>query len=168
MLYMLTAVDVRRAERAGSSRPIILAKLTMPALKFITASHTPGGSVMGAEFAMPRIEAPEPAFAVKGFDIDAFGGMGTRDRWVFAGSYRNKLTNRAEPGRAIIEGAIVEWEPDESDPEEFKGCNHVIREVTHYELLLNGEEMFYVDLWERVLRTGGTDLFAEDRRALGA
>lgn len=166
-LYLLTAVDARRAEQAGSSRATTIAKLTIPAIKFLTVSHSAGGGVMGVDYAVPRIEPVEPAFSVKGIDTDIFTGLGSRERWTFAGAYR---TDRGAtvPGRCIIEGAIVEWAPDESDPAEFQGCNHVFREVVHYEFSLNGQELWYIDANERVMRRNGVDLFAETRNALGA
>lgn len=169
-LYLLTAVDVRRAEHAGSSRANIVSKLTIPAIKFMNANHNPGGGVMGVDFTLPRIEPVEPAMEVKGFDTEIFSGLGTVDKWVFAGSVlqRGPGGGRAKAARAIIEGAITEWEPDEASPEEFAGCSHAFKEVTHYEFHLDGEELWYVDFWERVIRRRGIDLFAEHRLALGA
>lgn len=167
-LYLLTAVDVRRAEQAGSSRATTISKLTIPPVRFVTAGHSPGGGVMGVDYVQPRIEPLEPAFMVKGIDIEVFSGLGVRDRWTFAGAYRDKKTNRAIPARAIIEGAVVEWEPDESDPAEFQGCNHILREVTHFEFLLDSKELWYIDNDEREIRRNGIPLFADDRRALGA
>lgn len=169
-LYLLTAVDVRRATQSDSSRAITIASLTMPGLTFATGEHNPGGGVMAVNFALPRIEAPEPAFSAKGIDTEIFNGMGRPERWVFAGAYNRRAPGGGAvvPARAIIEGAITAWEPDESDPAEFQGCTHTFAEVTHYELVLDGEELFYVDVYERVLRTGGVDLFADHRRALGA
>lgn len=166
--YVLQAVDVRRATEAGSSRAITISKLTLPAVKFITADHTPGGSVMTVDFTLPRIEALEPAFEAKGIDLEIFAGMGEVDRWTFAGAYREKRTGKVIPCRAIIEGAVVEWEPDDSDPTELQGCNYAFKEVTHYEFIMDGKELFYVDDWERVLRLNGQDRFAEIRNALGA
>lgn len=167
-LFILTAVDVRRAEVAGSSRATTIAKLTIPPIRFVTASHNPGGGVMAVDYALPRVQAIEPAFSAKGIDTDIFSGFGERDRWVFAGAYRDKKTNRPIPGRAIIEGAIVEWTPDESDPGEFQGCSHQFKEVTHFELMLDGAELWYIDAEERIVRRNGVDLFAGDRQALGA
>lgn len=167
-LYLLTAVDVRRATQAGNSRATTISKLTLPPIKFVTTSHNPGGGVMAVDFAQPRIEAVEPAFEVKGFDTDVFWGFGEVDRWVFAGAVRDKKTNKGLPARAIVEGAVTEWSPDEASPEEFVGCNHAIKEVTHYEFWLNGVELWYVDFWERVCRRNGVDLFAPERQALGA
>ncbi|WP_282046298.1 phage major tail tube protein [Roseibium album] len=167
-LYMLTAVDVRRAETEGTSRATTISKLTIPPLSFFTANHNPGGSVMAADFTLPRIEPVEPAFMIKGIDTEVFGGLGTTDRWVFAGAYRDKRKNLDVPGRAIIEGAVSQWEPDESDPAEFQGCNHVLKEVTHIEFSLNGDELFYIDFYERIMRFNGVDHFEGVRAALGA
>jgi P2 family phage contractile tail tube protein len=167
-LYLLTAVDVRRAEQTDTSRAITISKLTIPAIKFVTSSHNPGGGVMGVDFTQPRIEPVEPAMELKGFDKDIFTGFGLVDRWVFAAAVRDKKTGKAQPARAVIEGAITEWEPDEADPSEFVGCTHSFKEVTHYEFHLNGDELWYVDFWERIVRRNGVDLFADERLALGA
>ena len=123
---------------------------------------------MSVDFTLPRIEPVEPAFMVKGIDTEVFGGLGTKDRWVFAGAYRDKRTNLDVPGRAIIEGAVAQWEPDETDPAEFQGCNHVLKEVTHIEFTLAGKELFYIDFEERILRFDGKDHFEGVRAALGA
>jgi phage tail tube protein FII len=169
-LYLLTAVDVRRAEQAGSSRAVsnIISKLTIPAIKFKTADHNPGGGVMGVAFTLPRIEPIEPAMQVKGFDVDIFGDLGQVGKWTFAGALKDKKTGKDTPCRAIIEGAIVEWTPDDGDPEAFLGCNHAFKEVTHYEFSIDGTELWYADFWERVVRLKGTDMFAGVRTALGA
>jgi len=167
-LYLLTAVDVRRATQTGTSRALTISKLVIPAIKFVNVNHSPGGGVMGVDYLQPRIEPLEPAMETKGFDTDVFTGFGERDSWVFAASMRNKKTNLPEPVRGVIEGAIAEWEPDEADPTEFVGCNHSFKEVTHFELHLNGKELWYIDNDERIIRRNGVDLFAADRLALGA
>src|SRR5690606_4202011 len=94
-LYLLTAVDVRRAEEAGSSRATTISSLTIPAIRFMSANHNPGGGVMSVDWTLPRIEPVEPAMTVKGFDTDIFRGLGVVDRWTFAGSVRDKKTGRA-------------------------------------------------------------------------
>lgn len=168
-LYQLTAVDVRRAEEAGTSRATTIAKLTLPAFTFAGAEHSPGGGVMAVKFSQPRLGVVEPKFEVKGLDLDVFRGLGVRDRWVFASAYKEQRPGGGTTvgARAVIEGAVSSWEPDESDPAEFQGCNHVFTDVTHYELTLGDRELFYVDFFERVLRVNGVDLFAAERQALG-
>ncbi|MBB3937945.1 phage major tail tube protein [Aureimonas phyllosphaerae] len=167
-LLLLTAVDVRRATETGTSMATTIASLTIPPINFVTTPHNPGGGVMEVNFTQPRIEALEPAFMAKGIDEDVFRGMGVKDTWTFAAAYRDTQSGRTVPARGIIEGAITGWEPDESDPAEFKGCNHAFREVTHFEFTLGGKELIYFDFWERIARRAGSDLFAETRQALGA
>ena len=167
-LLLLTAVDVRRATETGTSSAIILSKLTIPPVKLKKAPHDPGGGVMEVDFTQPRIEKLEPAFSVKGLDTDIFRGYGETDRWTFAGAYKDKQSGRMLAGRGIIEGSVTDWEPDESDPAEFQGCNHMYSEVTHFEFLLDGIELLYFDFWERVARFKGNDLFGPVRTALGA
>lgn len=169
-LYMLTAVDVRRADETGNTRATTISKLAFPSIQFAGSEHSPGGGVMSVNFAQHRINALEPRFEAKGIDLDIFRGMGQTARWTFAGAYREKKPGGGGlvPGRGIIEGAVTMWEPDESDPAEFQGCNHSFTEVTHFEFHIDDRELFYVDFWERVVRVDGVDLFADVRRALGA
>lgn len=164
---MLVAVDVRRASVAGSSRANIITKLTIPPVKFATANHNPGGGVLSVDYALPRVQPLEPAFSVKGLDLDIFDGMGVRDTWTFAGAYRRD-DGKMVGGRAILECVVTEWTPDESSPEEFQGCTHMLKEVTHYELTIDSVEYWYIDMRERVIRRNGKDLFADVRSALGA
>ncbi|MBG6205377.1 P2 family phage contractile tail tube protein [Labrenzia sp. EL_126] len=166
-LYTLTAVDVRLAEQDGTSRFTTIDKLTMPSIEFTTAGHNPGGGIGEVEFNLPRIAALQPAFAVKGLDTDIFGLLGERHRWVFAAAYKDQNTGLDVAHRAVIEGSVSQWEPDETSPTEFQGCNHVLKEVTFYELVHNGEELFHWDFWNGIIRTGGVDHTAGVRTALG-
>lgn len=167
-LYMLNAVDLRRATKAGSSRKTIISKLVVPSIKFKTASHAPGGSVMDVNFNQPRIDAPEPRFSVKGVDTDAFDGMGEIDEWVMAGAYTDKTNGRVVPSRVLLTGAISSFEPDESDPTEFQGCAYGFTEVTRIEMTLDNKQLFMADLFAGELIINGKDHFAAISNALGA
>ena len=98
---------------------------------------------------MPRIEEIECGFGVKGIDEDAIAGMAEADRWILAGSYYKPRSKVAVTGRAVIEGIIQAWEPDDSSASEFQGCTYSFAEVTHYEFVLDGKELWYWDFWER-------------------
>jgi uncharacterized protein len=167
-LLILNAVDVRRATQADSSRATTIQKFVIPPVRFKKTAHQAGGSVMDVNYTQPTIEALEPAFSVNGIDTDVFTGFGSTDRWVFAASMRDQTRGVHVPFRAIIEGAVSEWAPDEGSPDGYKGCNHMISGVTHFEVLLDGVELYYIDFAERILRVKGTDAFAGVRNALGA
>lgn len=167
-LLILTAVDVRRATEAGTSRANTISTLTIPPIKRVVSEHNPGGGIMAVDFTQPRIEKLEPAFSVKGLDDDVMRGMGGKDTWTFASVYKDTQKGVSLAARGIIEGVITSWEPEESDPAEFKGCNYAFAEVTHFEFLLDNVEWCYFDFWEREARFMGRSLFEDTRRALGA
>lgn len=170
-LYVLEAVDVRRADQPDSSRALTISKLGLPAIKRMNAEHNPGGGVGKVNFVFPQIEQVEPKFELKGIDVDIIRSMGLaagqQDKWIFAGAYRDKRTGRVLAGRAIIRGVVSEWEPDEQAAGEFFGCNYMLQEVTHYELTLDGQELWYWDWYEREGRGGGQSWFSDVRAALG-
>jgi uncharacterized protein len=162
---VLHAVDVRRAEVSGSGRATTISKMVIPSIKFKTTSRSAGGGVMDIDYMQTRIQPIEPGLMVHGIDTDLMPGL--RDRWTFAGAMRNVKTGASVALRCEIEGAIVEWSPDEADPSQFNGCNHQIKEVTHFELSLDGREIWYADEEERELRRLGVSLTSADRQALG-
>ena len=168
--YIMEAIDVRRADQPDSSRQKIIQKMTLPGLTRMTSEHMGGGSIAKLKLSFPQIEVLEPKFSTAGFDLDVlrhFGlAAGTYDKWVFAGSVRIRRGG-VVPARAIIEGVVNVWEPDENTPGELMSCNHEIAEVSHYELQINNEELFYFDDDENVARSGGVDWFAPTRLALG-
>ncbi|WP_298981583.1 phage major tail tube protein [uncultured Roseibium sp.] len=166
-LYMLTGVDLRRAKDPESSRHTIISKLVLPAVKFKTANHNPGGGVGSVDFTLPRIEPLEPAMEVKGIDTEIFKGFGGTEDWTFACAYKDKTTGLDVPARGIIRGVVAEWEPDESDPDAFQGCNYSFKEVTHFDFTLNNEPVFYFDFFENEIRPNGESLTAGFNAALG-
>lgn len=171
-LYIFEAVDVRRADEPDSSRVLTIEKLTLSPIKRLNTSFKPGGGVGEVKLVMPQIEAPEPKFSLKGIDFDIvekFGfSPGVFDKFVFAASVRRKGSTTPIPFRAVIQGVISEWEPDEFAVGDLLGCSHVFNEVTHYSMSFGGVEKWYWDYEERVCRSGGVDWFSGTRNALGA
>lgn len=170
--YIMEAIDVRRATQPDSSRRRIIKSMALPALTRVTAEMMAGGSIAKLNLSYPQIEALEPKFATHGPDLDVLKNFGLvpgnpLDRWVFAGSMRIRKSQDPVSVRATIEGVVNAWEPDENSPAELMGCNHTFAEVTHYELIINGEELFYFDDDENEARSNGKSWFAATRRALG-
>ena len=165
-LYIFAAADVRRNSKPDVSRANITATVAVPALKLKNASASAVGGVTDVNWVMPQCEAPEPKFGLNGPDLDIFDGMGMSDLWTFASAFK-KQNGVIVPARAIIEGIVAEWEPDEQSPGELMKCSHVFQEVTHYELIIDNEELFYMDWAERALRFKGKSHVASINQALG-
>jgi hypothetical protein len=164
--YQLTIMDVRRATRAGTSRPLKLSKIILPAVKFQTVTRNPGGGVGSIDQPMPRIDPLEPGFETFGPDEDAFIGMGEVDAWTFGCSYVGK-NGVPVPARIEIEGVITEWAPDEGTPSDYQKMTHKFQAVTHYEFIFNGKERFYFDQDEMEIRPDGKSLTQPHLSAAG-
>lgn len=170
-IYYPEAIDVRLATQPDTSRRKIISSMAIPAIKQRTIESRPGGSILSRNLSLPMIEPIEPKYATEGFDLAAMRMIGlvagAFDRWVFAGSLRVPRRGTV-PFRAIIEGRVTNWEPDgDTSPGEMQKFNHVLHDVSHYEVTIDGEEMFYVDDEENIARSGGVDWFAPTRRSLG-
>ncbi|SNY94051.1 Phage tail tube protein FII [Cohaesibacter sp. ES.047] len=164
--YTYVADDVRRASKPNLSRANITASVAIPPLKLKNATASAGGGVADVNWVMPQAEAPEPKFGTNGPDTDVFAGMGESDVWTFAGAFK-KRNGVFVPARAIIEGIVSEWEPDEMASGEMLKFSHVFQEVTHYEFVFDGNELFYMDVEEREIRFNGKSIMASVNRALG-
>ncbi|KZL02259.1 MULTISPECIES: phage major tail tube protein [unclassified Pseudovibrio] len=158
-------IDLRLVSEPDESRANILSKLVLPAFKYTTVNHNPGGGIGAVDFGKPRTEAFEPKAEHKGLDNKLLEKLGKHEEWVFAGNYRQMPGNLWLPVRGFIYATLMEWEPDEMGADDLPGCNLAFKEVTHVELILDGKELFYWDFWEREMRPDPTD--GERKRALG-
>ncbi|RVU13171.1 phage major tail tube protein [Methylobacterium oryzihabitans] len=171
-ILIIEEVDVRRADDPDDTRVLTVTKVGLPEIKRKEAEHTPGGGVGSVKFLLPMADSIEPKFSVKGLDLDVlrkYGfSAGQHDKWTFAASLRNKRTNKLVSVRSTIQGIVSTWSPGEHTPGELLDCDHTLAEVTYYDLVINGEEIFAWSFYGRYWRSGGIDLFAEYRNALGA
>lgn len=170
-LYQFEAMDVRRADVPGGSRALTVNKVSLPALKRLQADHSPGGGAGKLRVTFPQIEQVEPSFEVKGMDREALRLFGLplheQDKWVFAGAMRDKTTSRVLPVRANIQGVMTEIDPDDFGLGDHIGMKLAIKEVVHYELVIDGIEEFYFDFFEIEVRVGGVSVMSPVRNALG-
>lgn len=170
--FVVEAVDVRRATSTGNDRTLTIQKVVFPEIKQKQVEHNAGGGIGGVNFRLPQIEPLSPKFEIKGIDQDVlrqfgFAG-GVADKWTFAAAIREKGTSRLLPLRATIQGIVSTWTPDEHSNGDFHGCNYEMIEVVYYDYTLDGEQLYLWDYYNRVAKTGGTDIFAPIRNALGA
>ncbi|WP_137136610.1 phage major tail tube protein [Rhizobium sp. FKY42] len=161
---IMTMVDFRPSTAAEDSRSTILQKVVLGALKYKTVPHSSGGGVLDVEFFFPKLEAIQLGIMVNGFDKDLMPGL--QGSWTFAAAMRNNKGKRVSV-RMDVEGVITEWTPDDAAPGDFKGCNSSIKQIEHLELHVDGEEWFYADNREGIIRVNGVDITAEDRAAIG-
>ena len=163
---ILESIDARKATVADTSRATTIARLVIPPIRFKTTTRTAGGGVMDVDYHQNRLQPIEPAMMINGFDEDLIPGE--KEQWTLAAQLRQRKSGAFVPVRIEIEGVIVEWTPDEADPAQFNGCNAIMREVTHFELIIDNKEWFYADEEEREIRRMGKSLMSGRRAALGS
>ena len=109
--YVMEAVNLFCGDHdPTASKHLTLDSLKVPELQEKTASHMPGGGVLGLEVGMNFIEALSPTFKLSGFDPQTLTlfGLGTPHRHVYTGYgvVRDKKTGRALEAKTIIEARI--------------------------------------------------------------
>lgn len=133
------------------SKHISLTSLTLPTLEYQTATHNPGGGPGEIEFNMGATKKLEVSFKMSGFDPDAYRlfGIGSRivNTFTAYGVIRDKREGTALQGKAIIRGNIQKVAPEAYERGKPFGHDHVIGEISHYELHVGGDEWFFWDLW---------------------
>jgi P2 family phage contractile tail tube protein len=149
---------------------LTLETLKIPDLEETTATHTPGGGVLGIDIGMNVIEPLAPTFKLSGFDPQTLSlfGLGAAHRSVYTGygAVRDKRTGKAIEAKTIIEARMTSIKPDEFKRGDLYGHDHVLKEVTRYELWFNGEEKFTFDFWTNTKRIGGVDQNSDTNRIL--
>lgn len=171
--YVLTGVDVRRVADPESSRIRIINSLTAPALKNKTIGHTHGGGIGAVEYVIPAMEAFAPTFETLGPDLDSLAAVGlitgSTDLWVFAGAYLKRGAAKPIASRIIIGGTVAEVDEGShgAGGVDKQVTKHAIHSVTHYERHIEGKEWIYWDFDEMIFRVNGSDVFADQRAALG-
>jgi len=146
-----------------ASKHISLSSMTLPALEYQTAAHNPGGGPGEIEFNMGATKKLELSFKMAGYDPDSyrlFGvGSGSVNTFTAYGVIRDKREGTLIQGKSIIKGNIQKVAPEAYERGKMFGHDHVIGEVSHYELHVGGSEWYWWDMWAapRARTFGNTD-----------
>lgn len=169
--YVMEAVNLFCGDHdPTASKHLTLESMKLPDLEETTATHTPGGGVLGVNIGMNVIEPLAPTFKLSGFDPQTLGlfGLGTPHRHVYTGYgvVRDKRSGQAIEAKTIIEARMTSIKPDEFKRGDLHGHDHSLNEVTHYELWFDKREKFYFDFWTNAKRVDGVDQNSDTNRIL--
>jgi P2 family phage contractile tail tube protein len=155
----------------SASKHLSLDSLALPELEYVTVDHHGGGAAGEISLSMNTLRKIEPTFKLAGFDIDSYRmfaiGAGKPDRYTAYGVLRSKQDGKALQAKAVISGVLGRVAPDAFERGQKLGHDHRIVEVTHYELIVGGEEWFMYDYFTTTRRRLGVDELAEVRTMLG-
>ncbi|WP_342361411.1 phage major tail tube protein [Terrarubrum flagellatum] len=150
-----------------------LKSVKLPDLKLMSKEHKPAGAAGSVNFRMNSIDALKFTFKCAGFtpDLSAkFGiGVGLNEPYFMLGNVRNLRTGEQFPGRAVVRGVITAISPSEFTAGDGIEHDYEIDEVTHYEFLLNNQEIYYFDFWEGPagVRINGVSVMQQAARNIG-
>jgi P2 family phage contractile tail tube protein len=152
----------------SASLHLVLESLKLPSLQEVTQEWNPGGGVGAVELGMGALQKLEAGFKLKGVapEILVQFGLGTKRRQNFTayGSIRDKLTGASVQSKAILEARMTKVEGDEFKRGELQGYDYALTEIFHYELTIDGREIYYFDFLTSVWRVDGvaqnTDVLA--------
>ncbi len=154
---------------AGNSLHLELTELALPPLEEIYQDFHPGGSPVQHEVGL-GIQKFNASFKLAGWNeqVLALFGLGATVAEDFSayGSIKDKQTGVIQSATCIMTGRLGKVEPEGHQRGELQHHDYAIREISHYELLIEGAEIYYWDFFSTEWRVNGAAQNAEERNAL--
>ena len=147
----------------------IIEKLTLPELKWRSEDFAGGGSIGTRELALV-LDKLELSFSSNSYDRDLLAeglpAPGMQTQWKILGSMIVP-GEEERPFKVNVTGAVMDVKRGELKPGGKTETDFVVRDITYYQELVGGTELYEIDLLNQVLRRNGVDLMATRRRNLG-
>lgn len=147
----------------------MIEKLELPELKWKSEEYAGGGLIGTRDLAL-ILDKLEMKFSSNSYDrsllATALQAPGRQTQWKVMGSMI--VPGEAErPFRALVTGSMMELKRNELSPGKKSDADFVIKDITYYQEILDGREMYEIDLLNQKLVVNGTDQMAVRRRNLG-
>ncbi len=147
----------------------IIEKLDLPELKW-KSEELNGGGQMGMREIGLILDKLEMKFSSNSYDrpllSKAVQSPGKQSQWKVLGSL-------IVPGedecsfKVLLTGALIELKRGELAPGKKTESEFMIKDITYYQEIVDGTELYEIDLLNQVLRVNGVDQMATRRRNLG-
>ena len=169
-IYVMEAANLFAGDHdPTASNHLTLAQLQLPALEENYADHVAGGAPIGIEVDT-HINRLEAGFNLTGWQPHVMKLIGTsaRERQVFTayGVIRDRKTGAALEAMAILRGRLGRVAPTAFRRGDLQQHEYAIRGVVHYELYMDGEEIYNWDFFTNTRRIDGEDLNLDMNRIL--
>ena len=151
------------------SQHLNLHELKLPALEENYVDHSPGGAPIAIEIDT-HINKLEATFTLSGWQplVMTLIGESRRERQVFTayGLIRDRRLGEAVEAIGIIGGRLGRCNPTAFSHGSLMSHEYSIKGITHYELYMGGEEIYWWDFFTSTRRIGGSDLNADFNQIL--
>lgn len=168
-LFIMEAVNIVAGDNTANDQHLTIQELKLPTLEDNFADHAAGGAPIAIEVDthMQRLEA---TFNLAGWtpEVANLVGRWSADQQHFTalGAIRDRRMGTILQARAIMWGRLGRVNPTNFRKGDIFAHEYSIRAITHYELTVMGQELFWWDFFTNVRRIGGQDVNAELNAAL--
>jgi P2 family phage contractile tail tube protein len=169
-VYVMEAANLFCGDADPSrSNHLTITDLKLPTLEENYVDHVPGGAPVAMEIDT-HINRLEATFNLAGWSPEVMVMIGNSERanQVFTayGVIRDRRTGIAMEGKAILGGRLGRVNPQSWRRGDLQHHEYSIRSIVHYELYLDGGEIYSWDFFLNQRRIGGVDLNFDINRIL--
>ena len=147
----------------------MIEKAELPELKWKTEEFS-GGGFMGTREIGLILDKMEMKFTSNSYDRGMLSAglqaPGKQEQWKLMGSLIVPGEDE-KPFKALVTGALMELKRGELAPGKKSDTDFMIKDITYYQEIVDGTELYEIDLINQVLRVNGIDQMATRRRNLG-
>ena len=148
------------ASDANASNHLTLTELKLPGLDLQYVDHRAGGAPVAIEIdtVIARLECTFSLVGVSPQVMGMLGSWSTQKRVFNAyGVIRDQVTGQAAQAQAQLNGQLSKVDPTNWRRGDVMHVAYAIRGITHYELNIAGEPIFFWDFSTNTRIVGGVD-----------
>ncbi len=147
------------ASQPNASKHLTITENTFPKLTEKTVEHHPGGSIGAITIGGLGLNALQHGFKLTGADAQTMALFGQSGQtWTSYAVLRDKQGNAPVEWKVTEVGRLISLENDPLRRGDLSSQTHMIEEITFYEMMIAGQEVYYYDFFANIWRVNGVDL----------
>ena len=169
-LLVLEAANIFVGNDPTASNHLTLASVKFPTVEKSYVDFMPGGAIVGLEIDT-HFNKFEVTFSLVGMTPQVMSQVGIWERASQQFSLYGFLRDRSGQGatqrvEAFIFGQLGRAAPDNFDRGTLHKSEYAIKGITHYELLIDKNQVYFWDMGTNEMLVGGVDILADQNAAL--
>lgn len=170
-ILVLEAANIFVGDDPSASNHLTLKNIKFPTIEKSYVDFMPGGGIVGLEIDT-HFNKFEVTFSLVGMTPQVMSQVGLWSQAAQQFSLYGMLRDRTGQGatqrvECYIFGQLGRAAPDNFDRGTLNATEYAIKGITHYELLINKNQIYYWDMGTNEMLVGGVDILADQNAALG-
>lgn len=168
-LLALEAANIFVGADPTASNHMTIKSVKFPSLEKSYVDFMPGGGIVGIEVDT-HINKLEVVFTLAGWSPQVMTQFGlwetAAQQFSIYGMLRNRLNGATQRIEAYIFGQLAKASADSFEKGTLNTVEYAIKGITHYELLVDKNQIYYWDMGTNEFIIGGVDILADQNAAL--